>query len=65
MEAVSLKGCLDSQCKQCPVQYLASAPVGVLTLSLDIGMPPKPEEMERMFVRLMRPAIESALGPQA
>ena len=47
------------------VQYLASAPVGVLTLSFDIGMPPKPEEMERMFVRLMRPAIESALGPQA
>ncbi len=46
------------------VQYLASALVGVLTWSLDIGMSHKPEQMERMFVRLMRPAIESALGPQ-
>jgi hypothetical protein len=36
------------------VQYLASALVGVLTWWLDSGMPHKPEQMERMFLRLTR-----------
>ena len=31
-----------------PVQYLASALVGVLTWWLDSGMPHKPEQMDRM-----------------
>jgi hypothetical protein len=51
-------------------KYLVTGPIRgfcalqVLTWSLDIGMRHKLEQMERMFVRLMRPAIESALGAQ-
>ena len=43
------------------VEYIVSALMGLLTWWLDNDLPYAAEEMARMFQRLTRPALESAL----